>query len=166
LPSSIELGADGKLLPGRLRVAHLLIRARERVVSFRVVRLQFQSAPQLSLRRGELLLCEQRASHAVMRLERFRLQADSLAIEIFRPIEIPLLEFNVAGQPVGIVEVRVELDLLLELVEGRLAVPLALVGVSQMVMGERKLGRQREGFLELLDGGNGTVQVVVGAPEQ
>src|SRR5437870_1399602 len=148
LPPRINLSADRELTLREFLVSHLLIRPRQRVVSFHVVRLQLQSAPQLGLRRRELLLCEPRASHAVMRLEPFRLQADSLAIEIFRRFELSLLKFNGASQPVGIVKVRVELDLLPELVQGRPAIPLALVRVSQMVMGERKLGRKCEGFLE------------------
>src|SRR5947208_3136502 len=166
LPLRINLSADRELTLREFLVTHLLIRPRQRVVSFHIVRLQFQSAPQLSLRRCDLLLCEQRASHAVMRLEPFRLQADSLAIEIFRRFKLPPLKFNVARQPVGIVKVRVELDLLLELVQGRLLIPLALVRVSQMVMSERKLWAKGEGLFELLEGGNGAVQVVVGAPEQ
>src|SRR5438094_3385747 len=157
LAARVDLSADRELALREFLVTHLLIRPRQRVVSFHIVRLQYQSAPQLGLRRCELLLCEQRASHAVMRLEPFRLQADSLAIEIFRRFKLPPLKFNVARQPVGIVEVRVDFDLLLELVQGRLLIPLALVRVSQMVMGERKLGRECEGLFELLEGGNGAI---------
>src|SRR5437763_11144335 len=80
LPLRINLSADRELALREFLVTHLLIGPRQRVVSFQIVRLQFQGAPQLGLRRGGLLLCEPRASHAVMRLEPLRLQADSLAI--------------------------------------------------------------------------------------
>ena len=114
----------------------------------------------------QLSLPDPDARQAVTRLDRLRAQFYGRAEKALRLVEAAATKMNLPRQIVRLEKSGIELDFLLVLGERCRQITLALIGVAKMIMRERKLRRDSQRLLELLDGRKRAVLIVVGAAQK